>query len=174
MTPPAGRRAARAAAAVDAVAAPLCRGLTALAAACLAVMVVLTVLDVAGRYLLNRPLPGTLELSEFAMAVLVFLGLGATGRTDSQVVVDIALERVPGRARAASQAAGALLGVVLWALIAWRSLEQAGEVWLKGEVSTILALPASPFVFAVALGSAVMALALLGRLLDALARTVAR
>jgi TRAP-type C4-dicarboxylate transport system permease small subunit len=170
---PGGDWAARAAARVDATAAPLCRLLTVVAAGCLAAMAVLTVADVLGRYLLNRPLPGALELSEFAMALLVFFGLGSTALTGGQVVVDIAIERFPPRLRAGSDAVNALLGTALWALIAWRSSDQAGQVWLTGEVSTILALPAAPFIYAVAFGSAVMALALLGRLLAALARMVA-
>ena len=165
--------ASRAAARVDTVARPLCRLLTVVAAGCLAAMAVLTVADVLGRYLLNRPLPGALELSEFAMALLVFFGLGSTALAGGQVVVDIAIARFPPRLRAATDAVNALLGIFLWAVIAWRSADQAGQVWLTGEVSTILALPAYPFIYAVAAGSAVMALALAGRLLAALARTAA-
>jgi TRAP-type C4-dicarboxylate transport system permease small subunit len=159
---------------VDAVAAPLCRWLTAVAAACLAVMAVLTVLDVLGRYLLNRPLPGTLEISEFAMALLVFFGLGLTGLAGGQVVVDILSERFPPRLRASADAINALLGVTLWALIAWRGGAQAWHLRLRGEVSTYLGLPAYPFLYAVAFGCAVMALALVGRLFAALARATTR
>lgn len=174
MSAPAPGRAARTAARVDAVAAPLCRGLTAVAAACLTVMAVLTVLDVLGRYLLNRPLQGALELSEFAMALLVFFGLGLTGLTGRQVVVDILYERFPPRLRASADTVNALLSVALWGLIAWRSVDQARHLRLRGEVSTLLALPAYPFLYAAALGCAVMALALLGRFFAALARPTAR
>jgi hypothetical protein len=41
-------------------------------------------------------------------------------------------------------------------------------------VSTILAIPTYPFVYAVALGCGIMALALVGPLLAALSRTVRR
>jgi TRAP-type C4-dicarboxylate transport system permease small subunit len=162
---PAASWAARAGHGVTAVAAPVCRLLTVVGAGCLAAMGLITVADVAGRYLLNRPVPGALELSEFALALLVFLGLGSTGLRGSQVVVDVALERFPPRLRTVSAVVNALLAIGFWALIAWRSAAQAKEVALKGEVSAILALPTSPFVYAVALGSAVMAVALLGRLL---------
>jgi TRAP-type C4-dicarboxylate transport system permease small subunit len=163
--------AASAAARADRLAGPVCRRLGQAGAAALAAMGALTVADVLGRYLLNRPVPGALELSEFALVLLVYFGLGATGLRGSQVVVDIAVERFPPRLRAVSDAVNALLGIGFWALIAWRVAVQAREVALKGEVSTILGLPAAPFVSAVALGSAVMVLALLGRLLGALAGT---
>jgi TRAP-type C4-dicarboxylate transport system permease small subunit len=170
VTGPGRAWAASAAARADAVAAPLCRLLTLVAAGCLALMAVLSVVDVFGRYLLNRPLPGTLELSEFCLALLVFFGLGSTGLSNSQVVVDIVIERLPPRLRAATEAANAILGAGLWGLIAWRSADQAWHVAQKSEVSTILALPAAPFIYAVAFGSAVMVLALLGRIPAALAR----
>lgn len=171
---PGGAWPARAAAQVDAAAAPLCRLLTGVAATCLAGMGLLTVADVIGRYFLNRPVAGALELSEFALAVLVFLGLGGTGLAGRQVVVDIALEGFTPRLRAVSDAVNALLSLGFWAVIAWRSAIQAREVALRGEVSTILALPVYPVVYAVAFGSAVMALALIGRLLAALPRTGSR
>ncbi len=174
MSTPGGGWAVRAAARADAVASPLCRLLTVVAAGCLAAMALLTVADVLGRYLLNRPLPGALELSEFAMALVVFFGLGSTALIGGQVVVDIAVERFPPRLRAAFVAGNALLGTVFWMLIAWRSAGQARQVWLTGEVSTILGLPAAPFIYAAALGSAVMALALLGRILTAWGRTMMR
>ncbi len=170
--PAAAGRLARAAARIEAVMMPLCRGLTWVAAGCLASMGVLTVADVVGRYFLNRPVEGAIELSEFALALLVFFGLGLTGLTGTQVVVDIALEHFPPRLRALSDATSALLGMAFWSLIAWRTVVQATEVASKGEVSTILAVPTYPFVYSVAVGSAVMALALLGRLLAALPRTV--
>lgn len=174
MTPSGRGWVARASARLDVVAAPLCRWLTVVAAGCLAVMAVLTVLDVLGRYLLNRPLPGALELSEFTLGLLVFFGLGLTGLTGGQVVVDILYERFPPRLRAGADAVNAALGVALWALIAWRSAEQAWHVRLRGEVSTVLGLPTYPFLYATALGCAVMALALVSRFLAALGRPPAR
>ena len=174
MTGPGRGWGASAAARADAVAAPLCRLLTRIAAGCLAAMAALSVADVLGRYLLNRPLPGALELSEFCLALLVFFCLGSTGLGNTQVVVDIVIERFPWRLRAATEAVNALLGAGLWGLIAWRSADQAWHVAQKGEISTILALPAAPFIYAVAFGSAVMVLALLGRIPAALVRAGAR
>ena len=153
---------------------PVCRTLTWTGAGCLAAMGLLTTADVVGRYFLNRPVEGAIELSEFALVLLVFLGLGSTGLAGNQVVVDIALERFGPRLRATSDAVNALLGVGFWALIAWRTTVQGREVALRGEVSTILAIPTYPFVYAVALGCGIMALALVVPLLVALSRTVRR
>ncbi|HUP34591.1 MAG TPA: TRAP transporter small permease [Candidatus Limnocylindria bacterium] len=150
---------------------PVCRTLTWAGAGCLAGMGLLTAADVAGRYFLNRPVEGAVELSEFALVLLVFLGLGSTGLTGNQVVVDIVVERFGPRLRAGSDAVNALLGIGFWTLVAWRTMVQGREVALRGEVSTILAIPTYPFVYAVALGCGIMALALVGRLLAALSHT---
>lgn len=174
MNAPESNWARRAAAGVDAVTAPVCRLLTVIGAGCLAAMGLLTVMDVVGRYLLNRPIPGALELSEFALVLLVFLGLGSTGLRGSQVVVDIALDRFSPRWRAISDVLNALLAIGFWLVIAWRTAMQAQEVAIRGEVSTILGLPVYPFVYAVAFGSVVMGVAMIGRLLAALPRTVVR
>jgi len=170
VTEPAARGSARAARWIELTVGPVCRVLTWLGAGCLAGMGLLTVADVAGRYFFNRPVEGAIELSEFALVLLVFLGLGSTGLTGNQVVVDVALERFGPRWRATSDGVNALLGIGFWTLLAWRTAVQARELALRGEVSTILAIPAFPFVYAVALGCAVMALALVGHLFTALAR----
>src|SRR5262245_19965515 len=50
------------------------------------------VLDVVLRYCFNKPFCGSLELTEFAMAAIVFLGIAYCGITVGHVAVDI-LER---------------------------------------------------------------------------------
>ncbi len=51
-----------------------------------------TVLDVVLRYVFNRPFSGSLEITEFAMSVIVFLGIAYCGWVGGHVAVDI-LER---------------------------------------------------------------------------------
>ena len=51
-----------------------------------------TVLDVVLRYVFNRPFSGSLEVTEFAMSVIVFLGIAYCGWVGGHVAVDI-LER---------------------------------------------------------------------------------
>ena len=51
-----------------------------------------TVLDVVLRYGFNRPFSGSLEITEFAMSVIVFLGIAYCGWLGGHVAVDI-LER---------------------------------------------------------------------------------
>lgn len=62
----------------------------------LAFMAVIGAADVLGTALLGRPLPGTFEMSEQALAALIFLGLLHTQIRRSHIVVDILTERLRG------------------------------------------------------------------------------
>ena len=55
-------------------------------------LMVYTVADVVLRYLFNRPFSGSLEVTEFAMSAIVFLGIAYCGWVGGHVAVDI-LER---------------------------------------------------------------------------------
>ena len=52
-------------------------------------LMIYTVLDVILRYVFNHPFRGSLEVTEFAMALIVFLGLAYCGWLGGHVAVDI-------------------------------------------------------------------------------------
>src|ERR1700752_2847211 len=55
-------------------------------------LMVYTVADVVLRYIFNRPFSGSIEVTEFAMSAIVFLGIAWCGWVGGHVAVDI-LER---------------------------------------------------------------------------------
>lgn len=93
--PPPGRRGARI----------LGRGLTRieedLPALLLAATVVLVAVDVAGRYVLNRPLVGTGEAATTLMIWQVFLGAAGAARRRLHIGLAFVVDRLKGRPRAA-------------------------------------------------------------------------
>lgn len=52
-------------------------------------MMIITCLDVFGRYLLNKPLMGSTELTEIALGLVIFLALPVVSWRHEHVVVDI-------------------------------------------------------------------------------------
>jgi TRAP-type C4-dicarboxylate transport system permease small subunit len=136
----------------------------------LAGLAAVTVADVAGRYALNRPVLGALELSEFLMVLLTFACLAPTELQNGHVAVDVVVDRFPPRARALAEGLAALLGAGFWGLIAWRTALQAARAYAAGETTSNLLLPVAPLVWTAAAGSALFALALLARALEALGR----
>jgi TRAP-type C4-dicarboxylate transport system permease small subunit len=136
---------------------------SAVAIVALAALAAVTVVDVAGRYILNKPLFGAIEMSEFLMVFLSFGGLALAELRNSHITVDFFLGAVPERARALLEAAGALLGVAFWGFVSWRATVHAARIWEAGEVSANLAIPTWPFYLAVTIGCGLLAIALIGR-----------
>jgi TRAP-type C4-dicarboxylate transport system permease small subunit len=138
----------------------------------LVAMTLVTVVDVAGRYLLNRPLPGALELSELLMVFLVFGCFAYTELQNGHVDVDVLVNRFPPWGRAVCEALAALLSTGFWGVVAWRTAVRALDIRAAGETSTILGLPIWPFVGIAAAGSVLFMFVLLYRRFDVVRRLV--
>jgi TRAP-type C4-dicarboxylate transport system permease small subunit len=140
----------------------------------LVAMTLVTVLDVGGRYLLNRPLPGALELSELFMVFLVFGCFAYTELQNGHVDVDVLVNRFPRWGRVLCEGLAGLLSAAFWGAVAWQTAVRALDIRGAGETTTILGLPIWPFVAIAALGSALFAFVILVRRADVLRRLVAR
>lgn len=136
---------------------------SAIAVIALAALAVVTVLDVGGRYFLNKPLLGAVEMSEFLMVFLSFGALALAELRNSHITVDFFVTALPGRARALLDAIAALLGILFWSFVAWRAAVHAQRISEAGEVSANLTIPTWPFYLAVTVGCGLLALALIGR-----------
>lgn len=136
---------------------------SAVAVTALAALAVVTVVDVGGRYFLNRPLLGAIEMSEFLMVFLSFGALALAELRNSHITVDFFVAALPERARALLDATAALLGILFWSFVAWRAAVHALRIREAGEVSANLTLPTWPFYLAVTVGCGLLALALIGR-----------
>jgi TRAP-type transport system small permease protein len=136
----------------------------------LVAMTVTTVIDVGGRYLFNRPLPGALELSELFMVFLVFGAFAVTELRNGHVDIDVLVAKLPPRGRALSETFAALLSAAFWGAITWRTALHAENVWRAGETTPNLGLPIGPFVWVAVIGTLLFTLALLARTFAALTR----
>jgi len=129
-----------------------------LSGALLMLLMLGTVADVAMRYLFNAPFRGSLELTEFTMALVVWLGMAYCGWTGGHIAVDL-LERwldlpwlrwLP--------ALLSVMGAVLFAMMAWQVASETAETLSK--TSNMMRLPHWPFKLAVAFGAAMFSLVL--------------
>lgn len=124
----------------------------------LVALMVYTVLDVALRYVFNRPFSGSLEVTEFAMAIIVFLGIAYCGWLGGHVAVDI-LERPLEDPRLRFVPIVLLLiSSALFAAIAW--LTAADAIGASHRISNMMRWPHWPFQATVAFGSAMYAVVL--------------
>lgn len=134
-------------------------------------MMLLTSTDVVARAVFAQPIAGSIELSEYMLAVLVLLGLGYTEQEKGNVKVGFVLEKFPPRAQAAVDIATTLLSLFIVFILVW----QGWVVALKETtVSYMLRIPQAPFRFLVCVGGFLLALELIIDLANACSRLTRR
>lgn len=118
-----------------------------LAAIALFAIMILTLVDVSGRKALSESVPGSLEMTELLMVVVIFAGLPLVSLAGEHVVFDSLDSWLPNWLRRAQgllvdvACAAALLG------LAWLMWVKAGEMAGYGETTAQLRLPKAPFVY---------------------------
>lgn len=121
---------------------------------CLLPLMVLTGVDVAGRTLFGRPLPGVFEISEFLLAACVLLGAAHTHQEKGHVAVGLLLSRLPPRLR---EAVRLLNAAAMLAVTAVLVLEGVRQGFAEEAVSDQLRIPLGPFRLLVAAGGLLLA-----------------
>lgn len=145
-----------------------------IAAAVLAALAVMTFCDVVARYFFNKPFIFSVEITEFAMGLIVYLGLGLTTHEKGHVTVDIVTLRVGERLRTALEAVTGLLALGFLALMVWQIWLRAGSLYAKGDYTPVFAIPLWPVAFAIAAASLLLLTGLAVHALGALGRTFHR
>ena len=136
----------------------LLRAMTLVAGVVLFGLMLYTVLDVVLRYGFNRPFSSSVEVTEFAMAVIVFFGLAYCGWTGGHVAVDILEQPLEDPRLRFVPVILTFISALLFAAIAWFTAVEA--LGTMHRVSNMLRWPHYPFMLAVALGSALFAVVL--------------
>lgn len=132
--------------------------LLAIAAAVLTAMMFLTAIDVVMRYVVNRPISGAFELTEYMMAIFVPFSIAYCAEQKGHVSVELLLRKFP---RSVQRSAGILTSVLIMlfaVLISWQNILYIGETYSDNLTSAVLLIPAYPFIAPVAIGIGVYAL----------------
>lgn len=113
----------------------------------LIVMVLLTMADVIGRYFMNRPLPGTIELIELMLGLIVFGTLPLTTLGQEHIVVDILTPAFRGSLKRVQQTLVSIIGAVVLGFIGWQLWRRGVELAGYGDLTAYLKLPVAPIAF---------------------------
>ncbi len=138
------------------------RGLDALcgtlAATALFAIMWLTLADVAGRKTLSTSVPGSLELTEMLMVLVIFAGLPLVSLRGEHVVFDSLDPLLERWVRRAQGLVVELLCAAALAGLAWLMWVKAGNMMAYGDTSAQLKIPQGPFVYLMSLLCALTAL----------------
>lgn len=121
-----------------------------LAGLALFAIMALTFFDVIGRKLIGHSIPGSLELTELLMVIVIFAALPLVSLRGEHVTFDSLDAHIPPALRRVQQRlVNAVCGAALLAL-AWLMWREAGRFVETGETTAQLLILKAPFIYAMA------------------------
>ena len=107
-----------------------------------------------------RPVAGTYELVCYLGALAAAFAMANTSLEGGHVAVSLLTRLLPKKIQAVLKIVVGSLGIVFFAIIAWRCIVYAQKLKATGEVSMTLQLPVHPFVYGVSFGAFAVCLVL--------------
>ncbi len=136
-------------------------GVVWLGAGLLIFVVLLTVCDSFGRYFLNSPIVGSIEIVRLVMVGIVFSGMVYVAAREGNVKVNIIISRFPGPVQRILAFIMTFLGTVAFAAASWQLWLAAEKAVRINQYSPALHIPYAPFKFAAAIAAGLICLLLL-------------
>ncbi len=121
--------------------------LGAISATVLFLMMLLTAVDVAGRYLVNRPVVGGFELTEMMLAALIYCGLPLVSKRREHIVIDTFDTFMSKRVKRGFDILADMVCTVALAGLSWLLFQRALRVAEYGDTTTVLTLPLAPVAY---------------------------
>ena len=141
---------------------------TAIGAGTLVLIIGMVVTSIILRFF-GRVFPGTWELVQLSIVITAAFALVHTGLTHNHIAVHFMLSRLSERGRNIVECITSLIGLWIWSMLAWGSIEFITEGWLF-EKTEVVEVSYFPFKSAWAFGLVLMCALLLIDLYHALRR----
>jgi TRAP-type mannitol/chloroaromatic compound transport system permease small subunit len=135
---------------------------------CVVTLIIMAVLlrEVIGRYFFNAPTSWANEINQYLLCVLTLLGGAYCFMTNSHIRVDIFWLRYTPRTQALVELLTAIFPIIFLVVVFWAGI---GETWSalaeNKRSASLLAMPLWPSMLAVPVGTGLMLLQLLVRLI---------
>ena len=124
------------------------------------VLLFAVIIDVAMRYLFNRPISWGIEIMEYMLVYIVFLGFAYTLLVDKHVNVDLVLNRLPNRVQVWLNLFGSLIGLLFIIVLAWKTgYETYNAYVLNWRADSLLTPPLALIYIVMPVGSLLFGLA---------------
>jgi len=134
-------------------------------------MMLLTFADVFSRKFFHRPLPGTVELSEYMLASFILLGIAYTQQINGNAQLTLLHRRLSRRTGIILDTVTTSLSLIVAVLLCWQGFVVAAE---EEAVSEVLRIPQQPFKMLVACAALLLALELITQLTEHVRKALRR
>ena len=118
----------------------------------------LTFFDVASRKLLDNSIPGSLELTELLMVIVIFAALPLVSLRGEHVLFDSLDSSLPPRVLEIQKAVIHLMIAIALLGLGWLMWKTGGQFQQTGETTAQLKFPKAPFIYGMAVLCAVSGL----------------
>lgn len=121
-------------------------------------LMLITTTDVIGRGFFNKPLAGTLELSEYMLSIIILLGAAYTQQVKGHVGVNFLTKHFSARTQEILNIITTLAGMFIVSILVWQGYTEGIH---EKTVSDQLRVPQWPFRLLVPIGGILLLLELL-------------
>lgn len=134
--------------------------------AAMTVMMVFVAVDVTLRKVANMPILGSIELTQFMLAICASFGLAQCAVNKGHVVVDLFISKLSTRTRGLLGIVTGILSVGVGVLMTWQLFNYVFIVMKENNVTGVLYIPIWPFVALVTFGFALFCFVLIIHFLE--------
>ena len=113
----------------------------------LAFMMALTVVDVTGRFVFNRPIPGSFEVMEFCLAIVVFSALPLVTWDRRHITVSLFDSLFRGSGDRLRQGVIQLASLLGMGIVCWRMWDQGNRLHATQAITGYLEWPVAPIAY---------------------------
>lgn len=145
---------------------PLSTVVNSIGMAAMAMMMVFVAVDVTLRKVANMPILGSIEITQFILAICASFGLAQCAVNKGHVVIDMVTSRLSRRARGLLGIGTGILSIGAGVLMTWQLINYIFIIKKANNVSSVLYIPIWPFVALVTFGFALYCVVLIVHFLE--------
>jgi TRAP-type C4-dicarboxylate transport system permease small subunit len=145
---------------------PLSTVVNSIGMAAMAMMMVFVAVDVTLRKVANMPILGSIELTQFMLAICASFGLAQCAVNKAHVVIDMVTSRLSTRTRGLLGMGTGILSVGVGVLMTWQLVNYIFITLKANNVTGVLYIPIWPFVALVTFGFALLCVVLIIHFLE--------
>jgi TRAP-type C4-dicarboxylate transport system permease small subunit len=138
-----------------------------ISAICIFLIMLMTVWDIVGRRLFSSSVAGVYELSSLGLVVISFAAMGLPQIEGENVGVTMIYDRLKPKVKAVFDFFIAILCIALFSVVFRQMLSYAGRMAASNQITPVLHMPLTPFIYMAAFGILVLILAFFWDLIKA-------
>lgn len=125
------------------------------------ILLVLTVGDVIGRFVFNKPIPGTFELTKIIFALSAFFSFPVSQYKGENLGITLIYDKMPLRLRGILDFLSSVISICMFSVAFLQTLRYAARMKAANSITSVLRWPMHPWIYIAAIGLLILVIALL-------------